>query len=284
MKTCPRSKDEELQLIITILNLNMSWWPQIHIEGQILGMTWYGTSKKRGCFGSNPIDMCHPKPIQKIRFVSNGCQIEFHAHRFVFNKSSMRDMPNGPYHVEKSPSSTSVVIDNLKTKSYVCPFSMLNLVNWHLNLRWHFSGIAFQSANASWRNLRKIFTMEIMSPRSIQNAQRIRAQEVDSLSKSILRHVKSYPNTPLELNPRLWMLTTNFISQIILSKRFYPLNEDQETEHTKEFKFVFSELRSCLEAFWQEIVVPSSSGLTLVASKNVPWLWNLSSTIFWQRF
>lgn len=84
--------------------------------------------------------------------------------------------------------------------------------------------------------------MEIMSPRSIQNARRIRAQEVDSLSKSILSHVKSSPNTPLELRPRLWMLTTNFISQIILSKRFYPLDEDQETEHAKEFTFVFSEL------------------------------------------
>ncbi len=38
------------------------------------------------------------------------------------------------------------------------------------------------------------------------------------------------------------MLTTNFISQIILSKRFYPLDEDQETEDAKEFKFVVSEL------------------------------------------
>ena len=81
-----------------------------------------------------------------------------------------------------------------------------------------------------------------MSPRSIQNAQRIRAQEVDSLSKSILRHVKLCPNTPLELNPRLWMLTTNFISQIILSKRFHPLDEDQKTEDAKEFMFVISEM------------------------------------------
>ena len=83
--------------------------------------------------------------------------------------------------------------------------------------------------------------MEIMSLRSIQNAQCILAQEVDSLSKSILRHVKSSPNTPVELNPRLWKLTTNFISQIILSKRFCPLDEDQETEDAKEFKSVVKE-------------------------------------------
>jgi hypothetical protein len=88
--------------------------------------------------------------------------------------------------------------------------------------------------------------MGIMSPRSIQNAQRIRAQEVDSLSKSILRHVKSSPNTPMELNPRLWMLTTNLISQMILSKRYYPLDEDQETEGAQEFTFVISELNLLL--------------------------------------
>ena len=84
--------------------------------------------------------------------------------------------------------------------------------------------------------------MEITSPKGIQNGQRIRAQEVDCLSKSILRHVESSPNTPLELNPRIWKLTTNVISQIVLSKRLYPVDEDQETEDGKEFKYLVYEL------------------------------------------
>lgn len=77
------------------------------------------------------------------------------------------------------------------------------------------AGISFQSMNPSWRNLRKIFTMEVLSPKRLQVWQPVRAKELNHTLTSIFRQSNKHPNSPLEVRAKLWVLTTNVTSEMI---------------------------------------------------------------------
>ncbi|KAG0628580.1 hypothetical protein M758_1G037100 [Ceratodon purpureus] len=117
-------------------------------------------------------------------------------------------------------------------------------------------GFAFQSNTPSWRNLRKIFMLEMLSPNRVQQAQKIRAQETAYMLKAILRDVTENPNTPIALNPKLSLLTTNFISQMILSKRYFSHDRGEETAEAKEFKYVNAEMMQLLGSIFPADCLP----------------------------
>lgn len=102
-------------------------------------------------------------------------------------------------------------------------------------------GMAFQANNASWRNLRKIFTLEIMSPKRLQASEHMRAKEVDYMLNSIFCDAIKHPNTPVKINTKLWLLLSNFVSRLVLNKRYFIPQGDKESEEVKHFKEVMNE-------------------------------------------
>lgn len=103
------------------------------------------------------------------------------------------------------------------------------------------SGVAFQPINASWRNLRKIFTQEILSPKRMQFASKLRASEMDFMVNAIFNVVLKSPNTPVVVEKHLWTLTINFIARMVLSKRYFSNDPAEESAEAAEFKYVLLE-------------------------------------------
>jgi hypothetical protein len=102
-------------------------------------------------------------------------------------------------------------------------------------------GVAFLPYNATWRNLRKLFTQELLSPKRMQLAEQIRASEMDYMMKSIFNVVTRDPNAPIEVNKFFWVMTTNFISRLVLSKRYFSNDSAEESPEAAEFKDVMLE-------------------------------------------
>jgi len=96
--------------------------------------------------------------------------------------------------------------------------------------------------NPSWRNLRKILTMELVSPKRLQEWQPVRTKELNRTLTSIFEQSDKHPNSPLEWKAKLWILTINITSEMILSKRYFSDDEEDESEEAKEFKYVMEEM------------------------------------------
>ncbi|KAG0575997.1 hypothetical protein KC19_5G047200 [Ceratodon purpureus] len=103
-------------------------------------------------------------------------------------------------------------------------------------------GISFQSMNPSWRNLRKIFTMEMLSPKRLQEWQPIRARELNHMLSSLFEYSEKHPNCPLEVKAKLWVLTTNITSIMLVSKKYFSDEYEKESDEAKEFKYVMEEM------------------------------------------
>jgi len=81
------------------------------------------------------------------------------------------------------------------------------------------SDIGFQGYNSNFRYLRKIFTVEFMSPRKLRANQHAREEEVASMLNSIYRKCNSQENS-IELKAFLDVMVLDTISYMVLKKRF----------------------------------------------------------------
>jgi len=99
-------------------------------------------------------------------------------------------------------------------------------------------GISFQSMNPSWRNLRKIFTMELLSPTRLQEWQPVRQRELNRM----LTALDKQSDSTVELKGKLWVMLTNIISEMLLSKTYFSHEDGDESEEAKEFKYVMEEM------------------------------------------
>lgn len=117
-------------------------------------------------------------------------------------------------------------------------------------------GVAFQNISASWRNLRKIFTQEILSPKRMQFASKLRESEMNFLVYSILNDVLKSPKTPILLEKYLWTSTTNFIARLVLSKRYFTNDSVEESAEAAEFKYVTLEQFSLLASIFPADSLP----------------------------
>lgn len=76
------------------------------------------------------------------------------------------------------------------------------------------SDVAFQESSPSWRNLKKIFTMELASPARLEASRHIREEEMIVLLRTI--HSKG----ELELKSQLIDMISHVISRMVINKRF----------------------------------------------------------------
>nr|AHI15942.1 flavonoid 3',5'-hydroxylase [Pohlia nutans] len=149
-------------------------------------------------------------------------------------------------------------------------------------------GISFQSMNPSWRNLRKIFTMELLSPKRLQEWQPVRTRELNSMLTSIFEQSNKHPNSPMEIKAKLWVLTTNITSEMILSKRYFSDEEEEESEEAKEFKYVMEEMLNLVGSIFPADCLPFLKWLDLGGfekrtKKLYPRLQNILTKILSER-
>lgn len=75
----------------------------------------------------------------------------------------------------------------------------------------------------------------------MQFASKLRASEMDFMVNSIFNDVLRNPNTPVVVETYFWTLTINFISRLVLSKRYFSNDPALESAEATEFKYVMNE-------------------------------------------
>nr|AHI15951.1 flavonoid 3',5'-hydroxylase [Pohlia nutans] len=84
--------------------------------------------------------------------------------------------------------------------------------------------VAFQETNPSWRNLKKIFTMELASGARLEASRHIRSHEVGCLVRAIAEERN------VELKSHLTSMISNIISRMVLNKRYVGVTTTSQIE------------------------------------------------------
>lgn len=114
--------------------------------------------------------------------------------------------------------------------------------------------LIWQSNTLEWRNLRKIFMMEIMRPDQLEASGRARVDEVANMLQFINKAFNSRPNTSIQINKILWLSMSNMISRIALGEQYFPLDPSDENVEANEFKSMIRDLVTLMGA-----IVPGDS-------------------------
>lgn len=108
--------------------------------------------------------------------------------------------------------------------------------------------VAFSPYGTYWRQLRKICTVELLSPKRVQSFRSIREEEVSNLIKTI----SLTGNSPINLSEKLFLLTLSIISRAAVGKKC----RDQE-----EFIATIQQSLSLSSGFAIAEMYPSIKGL-----------------------
>lgn len=82
---------------------------------------------------------------------------------------------------------------------------------------------------------------EVLAPKRMKFAAQLTANEMDCMMNSIYRDCTQNPYAAIEINKKFRMLTVNFIARMVLSKRYFSNDPEEENEETAEFKYVINE-------------------------------------------
>lgn len=89
--------------------------------------------------------------------------------------------------------------------------------------------VAFQSSNPTWRNLKKIFSVELTSMPRLEASRHIREDEAAGLVRTI------YEQRSVDLKAQLATLISNIISRMVLNKRHAGVADPNSTQIEKDF-------------------------------------------------
>ncbi|XP_024027369.1 cytochrome P450 81E8 [Morus notabilis] len=101
------------------------------------------------------------------------------------------------------------------------------------HLGYNFTSLSWAPYGDHWRSLRRISSLEILSSHRLQMLSHIRADEVRSLVRRLLR---SRPDQTVEMKSLLFELTLNVMMRMIAGKRYYgeSLAEVEEARRFRE--------------------------------------------------
>lgn len=116
---------------------------------------------------------------------------------------------NKPYVVATSPETAKEFLKTLDAN-----FGSRHYSSQSQYLLYGGQDVAFQESSPSWRNLKKIFTMELASPARLEASRHIREEEMIVLLRTI--HSKG----ELELKSQLIDMISHVISRMVINKRF----------------------------------------------------------------
>ncbi|KAE8648701.1 hypothetical protein Csa_007974 [Cucumis sativus] len=115
----------------------------------------------------------------------------------------------------------------------------------------------FQDLNLSpygvrWRELRKIFMLELFSTKRVQSFHHIREKEVSLLISSISQQSINFPSNPIDLSDKSYSLAANIITRIGFGKSFRGGELDNQN-----FQKVMRRTTDALKSFWITDFFPS---------------------------
>ncbi|WRX31398.1 Cytochrome P450 - like 10 [Theobroma cacao] len=83
-------------------------------------------------------------------------------------------------------------------------------------ISYNFNDIAFGPYGETWRKIRKIAVLELLSSKRVQSLQAVRDEEVSSL----LDHIACSSSGPVNLSRLSFLLTINFVCRVAFGKRY----------------------------------------------------------------
>lgn len=113
------------------------------------------------------------------------------------------------------------------------------------------TNLTFAPYGDYWRRLRKICSMELLSPMRVQSFTSTREEEVSKLIKSISEHVGS----PIDLSQRIFSLTYGITARVAFGKK---------CKHQESFIALVKEASAAASGFNVSDLYPSSTMLPLL--------------------
>ncbi|KAJ7571438.1 hypothetical protein O6H91_01G163300 [Diphasiastrum complanatum] len=184
----------------------------------------------------------HPWPI-----VGNLLQVGALPHCGMMNLTKIYgpvvylQLGNVPAVVTDDP---SFVKEILKKQDHVFASRPKNIASEYFTYR--NKDIAFAPYGSHWRKMRKICTMELLTPKRLDYFQQGRIEEAQCLVRSIMEDHKL--NKPINLRDKLGALSSNNLTRMLLGKRFFgPGNAGPED--AAEYKKMIYEAFSLVNSF-----------------------------------
>jgi Cytochrome P450 len=81
-----------------------------------------------------------------------------------------------------------------------------------------YKNLAFEPYNDDWKQLRKIFTMNLLSPRKLASYKAIREEEVGNLVTKISMHASLANGEPIDLSKHLFMFMLDVVCRVVSGK------------------------------------------------------------------
>lgn len=102
-------------------------------------------------------------------------------------------------------------------------------------LGYNYTTLTWSSYGPHWRNLRRIFALEILSTNRIQTLSSIRTSEVHSLIRRLFKGSRNGEFYEVDMKTAFFNLTLNIVMRMITGKRYHGDDSD-ELEEIKKFK------------------------------------------------
>ncbi|KAF4378677.1 hypothetical protein F8388_006128 [Cannabis sativa] len=101
-------------------------------------------------------------------------------------------------------------------------------------LTYNFQDLAFSPYGKYWRELRKIYVLEVFSVKRVNSYQSVREEEVAKLVNSISHHSSSSPGAAVDLTKKLYALTASIIFRTAFGTTF----KDSKFSEEKLYKIL----------------------------------------------
>ncbi|TVU13374.1 hypothetical protein EJB05_40426, partial [Eragrostis curvula] len=202
-----------------------------------------------------------PGPPKQLPVLGNLLQIGGRPHRY-FQAVAQRYGPVVQVQLGRVRtvvvSSPEAAKDVLRTNDLHCcsrPDSPGKLIDFHRTpsprlLSYGFLDVAFSPYSDYWREMRKLFIVELVSMRRVQSAASARAAEVDRLIDSI---ANSPPATPIDLSEKLYALSDGIVGTVAFGKMYGSAQFERSS-----FQEVMDETLRVLGSFTFEDFFPAS--------------------------
>ncbi|XP_039117669.1 isoflavone 3'-hydroxylase-like [Dioscorea cayenensis subsp. rotundata] len=103
-------------------------------------------------------------------------------------------------------------------------------------LGYDFTSLGWAPYGPHWRNLRRMYTVELLSTNRLLSSSNVRSDEACSLVKALLREYSGPSFQRTELRPKFFGFAYNAVMRMIANKRYYAYADESSSEGGNEFR------------------------------------------------
>ncbi|KAM0937806.1 putative oxidoreductase [Dioscorea sansibarensis] len=115
-------------------------------------------------------------------------------------------------------------------------------------LGYDFTSLGWAPYGHHWRNLRRMFTVELLSTNRVLSSSDVRSDKALSLVKALLREYSGPSFQRTELRPKFFGFAYNVIMRMMANKRYYAYADESSSEGGNEFRDMIKEASSIVGA------------------------------------